>query len=178
MPQHTASLDQASARWRAMEPRDLAAVHALSAGVHPDYPERAEVLGEKFRLFPRGCFVLERGARIAGYCFSHPWMADAPPALDSLLGALPATPATYFIHDLTIDETVRGQGHGRALVPDLLEAARSVGLLHVTLIAVNRRGPFWQAAGFSVTPGDALQVQARAKYGAGAVHMGRRLPGF
>ena len=159
-----------------MAAHDLAAVHALSMHVHPDHPERAEVLAEKLRLFPRGCFVLERGARIAGYCFSHPWTAGAPPALDTLLGALPAAPATYFIHDLTLDAAARGQGLGRAVVPELIAAARSQSLTHVTLIAVNRRGPFWQAGGFTATNDAALQAQARTKYGAGAVHMELRLP--
>src|SRR5690348_15255890 len=41
--------------WRPMSADDLSAVHALSMRVHPNHPERAEVLAEKFRLFPRGC---------------------------------------------------------------------------------------------------------------------------
>jgi ribosomal protein S18 acetylase RimI-like enzyme len=150
---------------------DLAAAHGLSMRVHPGHPERAEVLAEKFRLYPSGCFVLEAGGAIAGYCFSHPWARGTIPALDGLLGALPTNPTTYYVHDLTLDEAVRGQGQGRAIVPLLFEAARSLGLVHVSLVAVNRRGPFWQAAGFSRTSDEALQAAAQAKYGAGAVHM-------
>ena len=143
--------------------------------VHPDHPERAEVLAEKFRLYPSGCFVLEAGGGIAGYCFSHPWTRGAIPALDGLLGVLPAGPTTYYVHDLTLDETMRGQGQGRVVVPLLFEASRSLGLSHLSLVAVNRRGPFWQAAGFSPTADVALQAAARTKYGAGAVHMERHL---
>jgi len=51
-----------------MSQGDLPAVHGLSMRVHPDHPERAEVLAEKFRLYPSGCFVLEAGGGIAGYC--------------------------------------------------------------------------------------------------------------
>ena len=159
-----------------MAARDLDAVHGISAHVHPAHPERAEVLAEKFRLFPQGCFVLEAAGRIAGYCFSHPWTEGPPPPLDTFMTALPPGPGAYFIHDLTVDEGVRGIGMGRALVPILFETARAVGFKRIVLVAVNNRGPFWQAAGFSVTPDETLQAAARAKYGAGAVHMQMRLP--
>src|SRR6201990_3109882 len=96
--------------WRLMSGADLAAVHDLSMRVHPNHPERAEVLAEKFRLFPSGCFVLETNGGVAGYCFSHPWIRGAVPALDGLLGALPVMPTTYYVHDLTLDEVLRGQG--------------------------------------------------------------------
>jgi len=156
-----------------MEARDLPAVHVLSAHVHPDYPERAEVLAEKFSLFPRGCFALESGGRIVGYCFSHPWMRGRAVSLDTLLGALPEVATTYYIHDLTLDDSMRGKGHGRAIVPDLLAVAGSLGLAHASLIAVNRRGPFWQASGFAPTADADLQAAVRAKYGTAAVHMER-----
>jgi GNAT superfamily N-acetyltransferase len=153
-----------------MASADLAVVDVLSTHIHPDYPERAEVLGEKFRLHPRGCFVLASGDGIAGYCFSHPWLRGAVPALDAFLGRLPARPTTYYVHDLTLDAGLRGQGHGRAIVPLLFECARSLGIPHLSLVAVNRRGPFWQAAGFKRTADEALQATTRAKYG-DAVHM-------
>ena len=89
--------------------------------------------------------------------------------------ALPPSLCAYFVHDLTVDESVRGTGMGRALVPALFETAQAAGFDRLVLVAVNNRGPFWQAAGFSVTPDEALQQAARAKYGAGAVHMQIRL---
>jgi GNAT superfamily N-acetyltransferase len=162
-------------RWRAMAASDLNAVHRISMDVHPAHPERAEVLAEKFRLYPAGCFVLERRDGVVGYCFSHPWTDGQPPPLDTLMGALPAHVSTYFVHDLTVDESVRGTGMGRALVPNLFAAARAAGVDRLVLVAVNNRGPFWQAAGFLVTPDEAMQQAARAKYGAGAVHMSMRL---
>jgi GNAT superfamily N-acetyltransferase len=167
------SADSSIQPWRLMSQGDLPAVHDLSMHVHPDHPERAEVLAEKYRLYPSGCFVLETAGGIAGYCFSHPWTKGAVPALDGFLGMLPSAPTTYYVHDLTLDEAMRGQGQGRAVVPFLIGAARSLGLSHLSLVAVNRRGPFWQAAGFSRTADAALQVAAQAKYGGGAVHMER-----
>ncbi len=52
-----------------MSQGELPAIHDLSMRVHPDHAERAEVLAEKFRLYSSGCFVLEGGGGIAGYCF-------------------------------------------------------------------------------------------------------------
>lgn len=173
MPTEPPSTEQP--RWRAMAARDLEAVHRISADVHPAHPERAEVLADKLRLFPNGCFVLEADGRIAGYCFSHPWTDGPPPPLDTLMTALPPGLSAYFVHDLTVEEAVRGAGMGRALVPALFETAQAAGFDRLVLVAVNNRGPFWEAAGFSVTPDEALQQAARAKYGAGAVHMQIRL---
>ena len=170
--EHTAN-DHAAC-WRAMAVADLPAVSALSSTVHPKHPERPEVLDEKFRLHPRGCFVLAAGKSISGYCFSHPWTRGSVPALDTFLDRLPERPTTYYVHDLTLDETLRGHGLGRAIVPMLFECARFHGISHLSLVAVNRRGPFWQAAGFKRTADEALQATTRAKYG-DAVHMERLL---
>jgi hypothetical protein len=161
--------------WRRMTAADLPAVHALSMRVHPDYPERAEVLAEKQALFPSGCFVLAGADGIAGYCFTHPWIKGAVPALDTLIGGLPQQPATYFVHDLTIDASLRGSGLGRAVVPLLFEAARAAALTHLTLVAVNDRWPFWQAAGFVRVADPARQEAVRGKYGPHVVLMEREV---
>jgi GNAT superfamily N-acetyltransferase len=161
--------------WRMMAPADLPAVHALSMRVHPDYPERAEVLAEKLALFPSGCFALAGAKGIAGYCFTHPWTRGAVPALDTLIGALPERPDTYFIHDLTIDASLRGSGLGRAVVPLLFNAARTAAMSRLTLVAVNDRWPFWQAAGFVRVTDPAMQEMVRGKYGPHAVLMEREI---
>lgn len=157
--------------WRAMTAADLAAVAALSIRVHPNYPERPEVLAEKFRLFPQGCFVLAEESEVRGYCFSHPWNKGAPPALDTFLGTLPAAADSYFIHDLTLDASMRKRRLAPPLLPDLVQAARAAGLSHMTLVAVSGSAPFWSRMGFRRTGDEAIQSAARAKYDAGAVHM-------
>lgn len=159
-----------------MAAHDLPGVTALSVRVHPNYPERPEVLAEKFRLFPGGCFTLEDGGgAVTGYCFSHPWISGAPPALDTFLKVMPREPARYFIHDLTLDAAMRRRGLAQALMPDLIRAARGAGLDHMALVAVNGSSPFWSLMGFRPTPDEAVQSAARAKYDAGAVHMERIL---
>jgi hypothetical protein len=57
----------------------------------------------------------------------------------------------------------------------LFKTAQSLGLSHLSLVAVNRRGPFWQAAGFAATADAGLQAMARTKYDSDAVHMERVL---
>jgi GNAT superfamily N-acetyltransferase len=164
-------------QWRPMSAADLAAVDDLSARIHPDFPERPEVLAEKFRLFPRGCFVLAAApeGRPNGYCFSHPWMFGAPPALDTMLRALPEAATAYFIHDLTVEASLRGRNFASTLVPRLFEAARDAALRRMMLVAVSGSTPFWMRMGFHRTGDDQLQAATRAKYGDGAVHMNRDL---
>jgi GNAT superfamily N-acetyltransferase len=162
--------------WRPMTAADLAAVYRLSVHIHPDFPERPEVLAEKFRLFPRGCFVLDNGGSgISGYCFSHPWPEGPPPALDTLLQALPDAPSTYFIHDLAVDAVLRGKKLASALVPRLVAITRDIALDRMMLVAVSGSEPFWTRMGFRRTGDAALQDAAMAKYGADAVHMQRDL---
>lgn len=160
-------------RWRPMIAADLTAVSDLSARINPDFPERPEVLAEKFRLFPRGCFVLyaATGGQPRGYCFSHPWMFGPPPALDTMLQALPEAASGYFIHDLAIELPLRGRNLASLLVPQLLQAARDAGIDRMMLVAVSGSAPFWTRMGFHRTADAALQTATCAKYGADAVHM-------
>jgi ribosomal protein S18 acetylase RimI-like enzyme len=164
------------ARWRAMRRKDLAAVNDLARRVHPAYPESPEVFEEKLALFPDGCFVLQgNDASKAGYCFSHPWRRGLPPALDRLLGSLPPHPDTYFIHDVAIDDALRGQGYAALLLPVLATVAKREGITHMTLIAVSASETFWRKAGFAITADAALQRAARSKYSDEAEHMEMRL---
>jgi GNAT superfamily N-acetyltransferase len=161
----------ASLPWRPMRPDDIPAVFALSRRVHVDYPEREAVLAEKRELFPAGCFVLAVREQVAGYAFSHPWHG-APPSLDAFLGALPAAPSRYFIHDVTLDASVRGQAHAAALVPALTGIARNCGVPRIMLVAVNGAERFWMRLGFRAVD-DARQIEVHAKYGPRAVLMER-----
>ncbi len=156
---------------------DLAAVHYQSARIHPNFPERQEILAEKFRLFPRGCFVLgaTAGAQLLGYCFSHPWLFGPPPALDTLLHAMPRAASTYFIHDLTVDVSLRRKNIASVIVPRLIDIARDIPLDRAMLVAVSGSEPFWTRMGFHPTADEALQAATRAKYGAGSLHMERDL---
>jgi GNAT superfamily N-acetyltransferase len=168
----TTAAARQEARWRSMQGRDLAAVNDLARKIHPKYPEAPEIFEEKVQLFPDGCFTLQGAdAGLVGYCFSHPWTRGLPPALDRLLGRLPPDPDTYFIHDVAIDEALRGQGLAVRLLPVMATVAKRYRLEHMTLIAVNASEDFWRKAGFVVTADPALQRIVRSKYSDEAVHM-------
>ncbi len=155
-----------------MAPEDLPDVEAVGARVHPDYPEDDAVFQERLRLYPAGCLVLRAGAGIAGYAISHPGLLDHPPKLNTLLGALPAHPDSYFIHDLAVLAQARGSGAGAAAIAHLAEQARGRGFVTLSLVAVSGSAGFWQRLGFA--PIDAMTPRV-ASYGPTARFMLRRL---
>ncbi|WP_245431183.1 GNAT family N-acetyltransferase [Rhodoplanes roseus] len=156
-----------------MAEADLASVLAVAAEVHPDYPEDRAVFAERLRLVPAGCRVLDGAAGLAGYVVSHPW-SGGPPALDSLLGALPDTPETWYLHDLALLSGARGSGAGAAIVAHLAAQARAAGFTTMSLVAVGGSTGFWGRQGFSVVADPAL-AEKLASYGATARFMVRRL---
>lgn len=158
-----------------MTPMDLDAVQAIAGVVHPDYPESPRVFAERLVLFPAGCLVLQdERSQPVGYAISHPWYQAQPPALDSLLGALPQAASTYYLHDVALLPPARGRGAPSGLLAVLLKQARVAGLDEVSLIAVNGSRTYWQAQRFEVlhlpASGDKLQ-----SYDADACLMRRRL---
>ena len=156
--------------WRPMRTADLAAVEPLGNAIHLDHPEDPEVFAERLHLCPEGCHALDGPAGLAGYVISHPWHADNPPPLNTLLSALPAQPGTWYIHDLALHTAARGAGAGARIVGRLASQAASHGLPSLSLIAVGASPPFWHRLGFRPLPGAKL-----ASYGPGAAHMVRPL---
>ncbi|CCD99958.1 GNAT family N-acetyltransferase [Bradyrhizobium sp. STM 3809] len=135
--------------WRAMTSNDLAAVDAIAARVHPDYPEDSAVFAERLRLHPEGCRVLATAA-VTGYVISHPWHSGPPPALNVLIGAIPVPAATYYIHDLAVLPDSRNSGAAGKIVTALAGHARALGLPSMSLVAVNGSAPFWNRQGFAL----------------------------
>ena len=159
--------------WRPMAPADLPAVVALAGQLHPDHPESPAVFAERLALAPEFCRVLAGAAGLAGYAVAHPWAGMAPPALDRLLGGLPARPDALHLHDIALAEAARGAGHAAAMVALLLDQAARRGLRRASLIAVAGKQGYWAGLGFLPRPGPA--DPALASYGPGACRMARRL---
>lgn len=162
-----------------MRAADLPVVAAIAAAVHPGHPERPEVFAERLALAPAGCHVLEATAgAVSGYAVTHPWLAEAPPPLDALLGTLPeAGPgAVWHIHDIALLPEARGAGHAAALLGRLLAAAAR-GFAGATLVALAGKAGYWERHGFRpVAPrGGAAGAAALGTYGAGATFMARAL---
>lgn len=152
--------------WRAMTEADLPMVMRVGDVVHADLPERLEVVAERLRLFPAGCWVTDRG-----YLLSHPTRRGTAPALDRLLGALPADADTLHLHDVAFLPERQGQGGGGAGVRLAFDIAARHGLGGVALVSVHGTGPYWARFGFAAAPADV------ASYGDGAIYMVRSLAG-
>ena len=167
--------DPSAPQWRPMTADDLQATCALSATIHQAYPEDDAVFAERLRLYPAGCHVYAAAEDVAAYVLSHPWQEfDAPP-LNSLLGELPATPSTYYIHDLALTPRARGTGAATSIVRKLADHARETGLHTMSLVAVNGSAGFWQRQGFAQTEVPAMAEKLRSYCDDGARFMMRTL---
>ena len=155
-----------------MQAADLAAVEAVAQAIHVDFPEDEAVFAERLRLCPQGCLVLAVEGGIAGYLISHPWMLGAPPALDTLLGAVPAGADSWYIHDLALAPQARGTGAAGRVVAHAVGLARAAGLGSLSLMSVGGSAGFWRRQGFEAAPAPAEKL---ASYGDGAAYMVRRL---
>lgn len=134
--------------WRALTTLDLPVVEAIAAKVHPGFPEGPGVFAERQKLYPDGTRLLEMDGSPAGYLLSHPWRAGTVPALNALLGAIPADADTFYVHDLALLNPARGTGAAAMIVGEILRHARGIGLPSVSLVAVNGSLPFWHKHGF------------------------------
>ncbi len=159
--------DLSRSGWRRMSEDDLASVFSIADRVHPSYPEDKAVFVERLRLYPEGCLVLDIGGDIAAYVISHPWYYGEPPSLNSLIGELPKSATTYYLHDLAVLPEARGRGAASAIVHHLAEHARSAGMANVSLIAVNASAEFWNRHGFHAISDPSLD-RILGSYGTGA----------
>jgi len=164
--------------WRPMQPADLPAVIAIAARVHRDHPERPAVFAERLALAPEGCLALaaDGGAAapgLLGYALTHPWAATHPPALDTLLGALPEAPGCWHLHDIALLPAARGRGHAARVLDRILGLAAARGLAQASLVAVAGKAAYWTRHGFRPTDADG---EGLSSYGPGAVFMRRPLP--
>lgn len=150
------------AAWRAMALADLSDVQRVAAAVHADMPERPEVFAERLALFPAGCLMTE-----GGYAIAHPARPGAPPALDALLGALPADAEALHVHDIALLPAMQGRGLGSAALRAFAVVALRQGCTMLSLVAVHGTRQYWARFGFS----EAAASPALASYGGDAHYM-------
>ena len=158
--------------WRPMTPQDLGNVQALADAIHVSHPEDPEVLAERQRLYPQGCFMLIEDGRAIGYALTHPWRFAEPPPLNRLLDATPSSATTYYIHDVALLPIARGKGYAAQLTDRLVTHAREAGFGNLSLVAVNKSQVFWEKAGFRVIAVPGLGAKL-ASYGPDAALMVR-----
>jgi ribosomal protein S18 acetylase RimI-like enzyme len=162
-------------QWRAMTAKDLAEVQRISDLIHPDYPERDDVVAEKLMLSPATHFVAEdREGVVRGYAVAYPWIANDMPQLDVFIRKLPDKTEVLYIHDVALLPSARGG----PLVPDLLKrlskVARARGLSGFTLAAMYGSEAAWFQRGFWRVEAKGKLVDQLAPYGP-AVFMSRPL---
>jgi GNAT superfamily N-acetyltransferase len=155
-----------------MVPEDLAQVQILADAIHVSHPEDPEVLAERQRLYPQGCFMLVENGRAIGYALTHPWSFAEPPPLNRLLGAIPSPATTYYVHDVALLPEVRGKGYAAQITSLLVNLAHDAGFDNLSLVAVNKSQIFWEKAGFRVIPVPGLDAKL-ASYGPDAALMVR-----
>ena len=152
----------------------MAQVQVLADAIHVSHPEDPEVLAERQRLYPQGCFMLVEDGRAIGYALTHPWRFAEPPPLNRLLREVPSRATTYYIHDVALLPEARGRGHAAQIIDRLTAHAREAGFGNLSLVAVNKSQVFWEKAGFRVIADPGLEAKL-ASYGPDAVLMVRDL---
>ncbi|KAL4996635.1 acyl-CoA N-acyltransferase [Aspergillus recurvatus] len=166
-----------TAVWRNLTTSDIDSLMHVANTIHPDLPERAAVFAERITLYPEGCLALvnanEESSQLLGYAISHPIRHHQPPALDTLLGEIPAEADEYYIHDVAVLPGLRGQGLAAQGIARLLEVAAAKGFERTCLVSVYGTERFW--ARFAFKPevgGGGLSGKLRG-YGEGAVYLSR-----
>ncbi|MGY8663077.1 GNAT family N-acetyltransferase [Bradyrhizobium sp. UFLA05-109] len=161
--------------WRRAGPSDLPAIIAIAAALHPNLPERADVLAEKMSLFPEGCRVLIAGDDVFGYGIAHPWTLHQIPPLDDFLQGLPPAPDCLYLHDVAVMPASRGSRIATSYIETLARLARTNGIEHLALVSVYDTSPFWGRHDFRVIAPDAALRVKLASYGDSARYMVRDL---
>ncbi len=160
--------------WRPATPGDIPDINRIEAEVHTFAPERPEVWLERMTLFGDGALMLANGAEILGYGVCYPWLVGEVPALDTLLGDLPAAPDCLYIHDVALLPAARGLGFGGAYVAHAARLARARGMSHLALVSVYGTTNVWGRCGFMLA--DPRSAQKMAIYGETARYMVAALP--
>lgn len=161
-------------RWEPLSPADAAAVRALADTAHPGLPERTEVFAERIALFPEGCRQLVHAGALAAYGIGHPWRLDAPPPLDTLIGALPADADCLHLHDVVVAPMLRGRGAAAFYFAAMETVAREHHLGWLALVSVYGTHQLWGRLGFSERTSSALAAKLTA-YGPTARYLVRQL---
>ncbi|MFD3306751.1 GNAT family N-acetyltransferase [Streptomyces sp. NPDC058694] len=138
--------------------------------------EGRAALRSRAEISPGTCFVLDVGSGPAGYLLALPYPALRYPDLERTEEAVVpslSTPATsnLHLHDIVVEEGLRGRGLGQRLLHHFTLTARSRGYERISLIAVGRSDTFWSARGYTAHPGISPDG-----YGADAVYMSKAVP--
>ncbi|MFL9653583.1 GNAT family N-acetyltransferase [Streptomyces sp. PB17] len=161
-------------RVRPLTAGDWDAVVALERDAYTDLglSEGRAALQSRVAASPDTCFVVDVGARTAGYLLALPYPPHRYPDLtrtERTGGAF--EPGNLHLHDIVVAPGLRRRGLARHLLHHLTATARTRGDERMSLVAVGGTERFWSARGFVAEPG----VVPAGAYGGGAVYMSKEV---
>lgn len=156
--------------WRAAKTADLDSILRIGAQIHLGLPETRDIIAEKLRLFPEGCFVLVQGETTVGYALSHPWLLNHVPKLNKPLLRLPRNADCLLIHDVAVLQEGRGRDAAKTLVRLVTTLARDLNVSNLALVSVYGSYHLWKRLGFEFV-GDGALTDELKTYGDSARYM-------
>jgi len=153
-----------------MAEADLETVNQIADKIHTGLPERPEIFADKLAHCPEGCLTLELNGEIVGYGFSHPWLLNEIPPLDTFLGVLPKNPSCVYVHDVVVLPSKRGYGSAGQYIDVMKTLAKRLSISALALVSVYDTHPMWGKYGFKVVASTAL-AQKLKSYGDTARYM-------
>jgi predicted N-acetyltransferase YhbS len=161
---------------RPMQAPDIPAVLAVQEESYPDeLLETAEVFSARLASYPEYAWVAEEAQEACAYLFAYPARLGGIAPFNSDFARHDDADCLY-LHDLAVGLLASGRGVGPALVRHALGHAKTRGLQHSALVAVQGSQDFWARMGFEACPvPDAAQADNLATYGGGSVYMTRSL---
>jgi ornithine decarboxylase len=149
---------------------DWTTIAALEAGAYAASGLSEGRAALESRSSPATSFVLDAGDRIGGYLLALPYPPFRFPDLSRPEDTAFRT-SNLHLHDIVIDDGLRGRGWAKRLLRHLTDTARSSRYDRISLVAVGGTSGFWSARGFAPHP----EVPLPAGYGPDAVYMSRAL---
>lgn len=157
-----------------LRPDDLAAVVALQAqAYHHIVLETEADFRRKLTFCADACFGFWQHDRLHGYVFSHPGCYLRPPKIGATELTVPQ-PNCWYLHDLVVDPSLRGQGVAQQLVRAVIAYAYP-HFSRLCLISLAQASAFWLKQGFVVETADAVLQQKLKEYGEQACYMSKSL---
>lgn len=129
---------------RNAKPEDFDFIDQIGTSSYPaDHYEGSESFRSKILGYPEGCFVCEINKEIVGYIISFPYtLWEYFPINENYKKV--EDPDCHYIHDLCVEKTHRGKGHGIALVDQVLRIKSNPKVLVSSLVSEG----FWKKFGF------------------------------
>jgi GNAT superfamily N-acetyltransferase len=168
---------------RQMLESDLPAMEVIEAECYTaDVVEGIEVLRSISLMYPPGSFVAVCEGAVLGYLLSFPSQRDKCPFTlggghDESSGCAKSLLDCYYMHDLAVRSSARGQRVGASLVEAAHMHAAELGLTELVLTAVNNSAGHWHKYGYIEIPSGQLSPCAQQRldgYPSGSVLMSKQ----